>query len=245
MGLPTSAGTAALEKNYPQKNAPIVQRLLDAGAFVLAKTNMHELASGGTSSNALFGPVRNPYQPDHIAGGSSGGTAAAIAAGVGTVGLGTDTAGSVRIPSAFCGVVGFRPSLVKEAREHGKDWNPYKASGVVPLARDLDSVGPIARTVDDLILLDEVITRRLVPPLTAITGQRLGISADQWQDLDPDVERECRGAVQRLADAGAQLVEVDLRGIHEEAMALFKILITAGNKLDLRTSCPGMFRARV
>jgi indoleacetamide hydrolase len=233
VGFPTSAGTAALEKYYPEKNAPIVQRLLDAGAFVLAKTNMHELASGGTSSNALFGPVRNPYQPDHIAGGSSGGTAAAIAAGVGTVGLGTDTAGSVRIPSAFCGVVGFRPSLAKDGREDGKRWNPYEASGVVPLARDLDTVGPIGRTLDDLILLDEVITSRLVPPLTAIAGRRLGFAADQWQDLDPDVERGCRAAVQRLVDAGAQLVEVDLRGIHEEAMALFSVLITAGNKLDL------------
>jgi indoleacetamide hydrolase len=233
VGFPTSAGTAALEKYFPQKNAPIVQRLLDAGAFVLAKTNMHELACGGTSSNALFGPVRNPYQPDRIAGGSSGGTAAAIAAGVGTVGLGTDTAGSVRIPSAFCGVVGFRPTLTRDRREDGRRWSPYEASGVVPLARDLDTVGPIARTLDDLILLDEVITRRRVPPLTAIAGRRLGFAADRWQDLDPDVERGCRAAVQRLVDAGAQLVEVDLRGIHEEAMALFSVLITAGNKLDL------------
>jgi indoleacetamide hydrolase len=233
VGFPTSAGTAALENYYPTKNAPIVQRLVDAGAFVLAKTNMHELASGGTSSNALFGPVRNPYQPDRIAGGSSGGTAAAIAAGVGTVGLGTDTAGSVRIPSAFCGVVGFRPSSAKDGREDGKLRNPYEASGVVPLARDLDIVGPIGRTMDDIVLLDEVITGQLVPPLGAIAGRRLGFAADQWQDLDPDVERGCRAAVERLVEAGAQLVEVDLRGIHEEAMALFSVLITAGNKVDL------------
>jgi mandelamide amidase len=233
-GFPTSAGTPSLEKYYPRCNAPVVQRLLDAGALVLAKTNMHELASGGTSSNAFFGPVRNPYAPANISGGSSGGTAAAIAARVGTVGLGTDTAGSVRIPSAFCGTVGLRPTFSGEPLANTQRSHTYGAAGVVPLAYDLDTIGPIGRTVDDVILLDEVITGRPVPRTSGVSGKRLGVSPDQWRNLDPEVEKVCRAALQQLKSAGAELIEVDLSAIHAEAMALFTTLITAGNQLDLK-----------
>jgi indoleacetamide hydrolase len=232
VGFPTTAGTPTLERYHPQHNAPVVQRLLDAGALILAKTNMHELACGATSSNAFFGPVRNPYAPDRITGGSSGGTAAAIAARVGPVGLGTDTAGSVRIPSAFCGTVGLRPSYPGKTLA-GRYSGGYGADGVVPLALDLDTIGPMGRTVDDVIVLDEVITGRPVPQ-RSLAGARLGISQDQWRDLDPEVERVCRGALGRLKSAGAELVAVDLTAIHEEAMGLFNTLITWGMQVDLR-----------
>ncbi|MFJ3018501.1 amidase family protein [Streptomyces collinus] len=109
-GLPTTAGTSFLDRNLPPQSASVVSRLVDAGALAVAKTNMHVLALGVTSNNATFGPVRNPADRDRSAGGSSGGSATAVAAGSVPFALGTDTGGSVRIPAAFCGIVGFRPS---------------------------------------------------------------------------------------------------------------------------------------
>jgi indoleacetamide hydrolase len=139
IGFPTSAATSSLKDNHPTGNAPIVDALEARGAYVFAKANMHELAGGGMSSNPVFGPVRNPYDRARVAGGSSGGTAAAIAARMAPIGLGTDTAGSVRIPSAFCGTVGLRPTSVGGKR--------YSSDGIVPLALDLDTAGPMARCV--------------------------------------------------------------------------------------------------
>jgi indoleacetamide hydrolase len=109
-GLPNSAGTPALKGFVPTANAPVAEKLLRAGAIVLGKTNMHELAFGITSNNAAFGPVRNAYDPSRIAGGSSGGTGAAIAARMAPAGLGSDTGGSVRIPAALNGIAGLRPT---------------------------------------------------------------------------------------------------------------------------------------
>lgn len=230
VGFPTSAGTPLFSHNCPMQNAPIVRRLLYQGAVVLAKTNMHELASGATSSNPHFGPVRNPWALQRIPGGSSGGSAAALSAMAGTLSLGTDTAGSVRIPAAFCGVVGMRPSSTGPS-------TPYAASrGVAPLALALDTIGPLGRTVEDLILLDEAVMGRTVPRRRGLAGLRLGIARQQhWIDLDPQVEAVCTKAVGAMEKAGAVLIEVDLRAIHEEASELFWILITHGNQVDLST----------
>lgn len=227
-GMPTSAGAPMLCENYPQRHAPVIQRLLDEGALLLAKTNMHELALGGTSSNRHFGPVGNPWAPDRIAGGSSGGSAAALAAWVGTVSLGSDSAGSARIPASFCGVAGMRPSSVGSLL-------PYGAShGIVPLARDLDTIGPMGRTTEDLIVLHEAIVGRAVPRANGIAGKRLGVARLQhWANLDPEVEAVCTNALARLEDAGAAIVEVDLREVHAEATDLFWILIAHGIRVDL------------
>lgn len=227
-GVPTSAGAPALRDSHPRRHAPLIQRLLDQGALLLAKTNMHELALGGTSSNRHFGPVRNPWAPDRIAGGSSGGSAAALAARVGSVSLGSDTAGSCRIPASFCGVAGMRPSSVGPLL-------PYGASrGIVPLARDLDTIGPLGRTIDDLIVLHEAIVGRVVPPTNGIVGKRLGIARPQhWASLDPQVEAVCTEALVRLEDAGAAIVDVDMREIHAEAAAIFWILVAHGIRVDL------------
>jgi indoleacetamide hydrolase len=227
-GVPTSAGTPALCNNYPRHHAPVVQRLLDQGALLLAKTNMHELASGATSSNPHFGPVRNPWAADRIAGGSSGGSAAALAALVGTVSLGTDTAGSVRIPASFCGVVGMRPSSVGPLL-------PYAASsGVVPLARDLDTIGPMGRTVADVIVLHEAVSGRAVVRARGISGARFGIPrTEHWTNLDPEVEAVCSNALAQLRRAGASFVDVDLSAVYAEATALFWILLAHGNRVDL------------
>src|SRR5882672_7117338 len=110
-GTPNAAGTLTLRDNVARQNAPVVQRLLDQDAIFFARANMHELAGGGTSSNPSFGVVGNPYDPQRVPGGSSGGTAAALAARLAPAGLGSDTAGSVRIPSALCGTAGLRPTI--------------------------------------------------------------------------------------------------------------------------------------
>src|SRR5262245_21504711 len=147
-GLPNTAGTPGLRNFVPEDNAPVTQALLDAGAIVLGKTNMHELALRITSNNAAFGGVRTPYDKSKFAGGSSGGTGSAVAARLAPGGLGTDTGGSVRIPSALNGIAGLRPTVQR-----------YPQVGVTPISSTRDTAGPMARTVSDLILPDSVITR--------------------------------------------------------------------------------------
>ena len=154
-GLQTSAGTPALENFIPSTHAPSVKKLLDAGAILLGKANMHELALGITSTNLSThaGPVRNPYNPGMIPGGSSGGTAVAVAARIVPAGLGTDTGGSTRIPAALTGITGFRPSV-----SNGGDQRRYHdTNAVVPISHTRDTVGPMARTVADIALLDGVV----------------------------------------------------------------------------------------
>ncbi|MGI9261505.1 MAG: amidase family protein, partial [Woeseiaceae bacterium] len=144
-GLPNSAGTPGLADFVPAADAPTVAALRQAGGIILGKTNLHELAFGITSDNAAYGAVGNPFDPTTFAGGSSGGTASAVSAGLAPVGLGTDTGGSVRIPPALTGTVGFRPSTDR-----------YDSSGVTPISHTRDTVGIIARNVADVDLLDQV-----------------------------------------------------------------------------------------
>jgi mandelamide amidase len=205
-GLQTSAGTPALAGFIPQSNAPSVQRLVDAGAIVLGKANMHELAFGITSTNlaAHAGPVRNPYDPTLIPGGSSGGTAAAIAARIAPAGLGTDTGGSTRIPAALTGTAGFRPSVGNggaERRYHDPD-------AVVPISHTRDTVGPMARTVADIALLDGVISGDGALPALTLNGLRIGLPAPLWEALERQVEDVARAALSRLEAAGVVFVPV-------------------------------------
>src|SRR4051794_19436183 len=144
--LPTTGGTPALRDVQPTANAPTLQRLLDAGAIVLGKANMHELAFGTTSTNfaSFAGAVHNPYDRSRVPGGSSGGTAVAIAARIAPAGLGTDTGGSGRIPAALCGIAGLRPTL-----GNGGAQRRYDGSGVLPISHTRDTIGTMARTVTD------------------------------------------------------------------------------------------------
>ncbi|WP_406869612.1 indoleacetamide hydrolase [Paraburkholderia fungorum] len=205
-GLQTSAGTPALEGFVPKTNAPSVQRLLDAGAIVLGKANMHELAFGITSTNLAThaGPVRNPYNPTLIPGGSSGGTAAAIAARIVPAGLGTDTGGSTRIPAALTGTVGFRPSV----GNGGAERRYHDPNAVVPISHTRDTVGPMARTVADVALLDGVITGAGPLPVLALSGLRIGLPAPLWDGLEKQVEEVARAALRRLEAAGVTFVPV-------------------------------------
>jgi len=215
--LPTTAGTPGLEQWRPNRDAPALSRLLAAGAVLAGKTNLHELGFGVTSNNARFGPVRNPYNLDRVAGGSSGGTAALVAARVVPAGLGTDTGGSVRIPAALCGVVGFRPT-------HGR----YPGAGVVPISSTRDTVGVIARTVSDVALLDRLLARdRSRIPAAASLSIRIGVPrAFFYENLDPDVAAASQQALDALSALGIELIEEDLPRIEAlDAAAGFPIAL--------------------
>ncbi|WP_176079631.1 indoleacetamide hydrolase [Paraburkholderia tropica] len=210
-GLQTSAGTPALEGFVPARHAPSVQRLVDAGAIVLGKANMHELAFGITSTNLAphAGPVRNPWDPERIPGGSSGGTSAAIAARIVPAGLGTDTGGSTRIPAALCGIVGLRPSV----GDGGTQRRYHDPQAVVPISHTRDTVGPMARTVADVALLDGVITGLGPLAEAAVANLRIGLPAPFWEGLEAATETVSRAALAKLAAAGVTLVPIDMGDI--------------------------------
>lgn len=203
-GFPNSAGTPALRDFRPKRSAPVAERLLKAGAIVLGKTNMHELAFGITSNNAAFGPVRNPYDRSRIAGGSSGGSGAAIAARMAPAGLGTDTGGSVRIPAALNGIAALRPTLGR-----------YPQEGITPIAHTRDTAGPMARTVRDLVLLDTVVSgaKDKVSP-AKLKGLRLGVYREHFfKGLDAETETITNAALEKLKSKGVQIVEVEMPGL--------------------------------
>ncbi|MGH7399843.1 MAG: indoleacetamide hydrolase [Candidatus Rokuibacteriota bacterium] len=202
--LPNSAGTPGLRGFVPARNAPVTEKLVRAGAIVLGKTNLHELAFGITSNNATFGPARNAYDPTRIAGGSSGGTGTAIAARMAPAGLGSDTGGSVRIPAALNGITGLRPTLGR-----------YSQEGITPIAHTRDTAGPMARQVADLVLLDTIITgARDKVAAAPLPGLRVGVHrAVFWKNLDVETEQLTTAALERLRSAGAEIVEVDMPGL--------------------------------
>jgi indoleacetamide hydrolase len=209
--LATTAGTPPLIDNRPRRNAEVVRRLRAAGAIVLAKTNMNELALGVTSDNAAFGPVRNPYDPTKIPGGSSGGNGCAVAARIAPAAIGTDTAGSVRIPAALCGIAALRPTVGRYPRTG----NPDAVTDIVPISYTRDTPGPMARTVADVALLDAVITGRPVRLVRRhLRGVRLGVDRRNFfEDLDPKTESVIDHALRRIQARGAVLVEIEVQGL--------------------------------
>ena len=198
--MPTTGGTPGLKGNRPKKNAPVVQKLLDAGALVFGKANLHELAYGITNNNAGFGAARNPYDRTRIPGGSSGGVGAAVGARIVPGGIGSDTGGSVRVPAALCGIVGFRPTTGRWPR-----------AGIVPISHTRDTAGPMARSVADCVLLDSVVTGASPGATVNLKGLRLGVPrAHFWDPLDAETARLMADVLARLKDAGAVLVEADI-----------------------------------
>ena len=219
--LPNSAGTPALKNFVPTEDNPVIARLKESGVVVLGKANMHELAFGITSNNGEFGPVRNPSDLRFIAGGSSGGTAAAVAAGIVDAGLGTDTGGSVRIPAALTGVVGFRPTL-----------NRYPSGGVTPISTSRDTIGPIAKDVATIIQLDSAIMRETEPVQAKNPADlRLGVARSYfYENLDQETAIVAEKALKKLEDEGIQLIEVEvanLAALLEQAsfpIALYEVM---------------------
>ena len=207
---PTTGGTPALRDFRPGRDAELVRRFKNAGAFVMGKTNIHELSFGWTSNNQSYGAVRNPYDNDRIPGGSSGGTAAAVAARMAPLGIAEDTQGSIRVPAALCGICGFRPTTHR-----------YPNEGVMPITPLFDQVGPHARCVEDLQLFDGVVLGEQ-PALDSmlLQGVRLGVPRQYYfGGLDREVERITSIALGKLADAGAVLVEADVPNL-ESLIAL-------------------------
>lgn len=199
-GIATTAGTPALRGNVPKRNASVAQKLIDAGAIVFGKASLHELAYGITNHNAAFGAVRNPYDRTRIPGGSSGGVGAAVGARIVPGGIGSDTGGSVRIPAALCGIVGFRPTLLR-----------WSQAGIVPISHTRDTAGPMARSVADCALLDHVVTGSVMLPAASLKGLRLGVPRGHfWEALDNEVAALMEGALATLRGAGAVLIEADI-----------------------------------
>ncbi|WP_134738092.1 amidase family protein [Nocardioides sp. 503] len=198
-GTRTTAGSALLRDSVPDVDASVVAALREAGAVVVGKTNMHELAFGITSNNAAFGAVRNPVDPTRVAGGSSGGSAAAVALGIVPFSLGTDTGGSVVIPAAFCGVVGFRPTTGR-----------YPGDGLVNLSWTRDTVGLHAGSVADVRLVDRVISRQPSAAEPRLAGVRLGVLRSRLEDVEPAVAEATAAALKALASQGVELVDVEI-----------------------------------
>ncbi len=197
-GVPTTAGSKILAHNVAAHDAVCVQRLRAAGAIVLGKLNTHEFAFGASTTSPHFGPAHNPWALDRICGGSSGGSGAAAAADLAAGTLGTDTAGSIRIPSCFCGVTGLRPTTGLVPTE-----------GVVPVSWALDTVGPIAHTAEDCALLLSAIAAQPVDLGDGVGGLRIGVVEELFARAEPAVAAQTRTAVEALGGT-AEPVEIPL-----------------------------------
>lgn len=227
---PTTCASKMLANFVPPYDATVVTKLIDAGAVVIGKTNMDEFAMGSSSETSYFGPVKNPLNPELVPGGSSGGSAAAVASGIVPLALGSDTGGSVRQPAAFCGVYGLKPTYGAVSRY-----------GLVAFASSLDQIGPIARTIDDLALLYRVITGHDEHDSTSVDApvSRFQASSDDGrkhtiglpreyfgEGLDSHVRSAIDRAVEVIRDAGHKTIEISLP-LTEKAIAMYYIIASA------------------
>lgn len=234
-GVPTTAGSRILKEWVPSYDATLVERLKAAGAVIVGKVNMHEFAYGATTNNPHYGPTHNPWDLERIPGGSSGGSAAAVAASLCIASIGTDTGGSIRIPSSLCGVVGLKQTYGRVSRH-----------GVIPLSWSLDHAGPITKSVEDAARMLQVIagvdpkdptTRDLpVPDYTAalkgsIQGIRCAVPRDYvYERLDKEVADAFRSALCGLAGLGVRVEEISLpRLAHAPTVELAIILAEASS----------------
>ena len=227
-GIRTTAGSKVLRDFIPAEDATVARKLARAGAILLGKTNLHEFAYGTTTNNAHYGPAHNPWALDRIPGGSSGGSAAAIAAGLCAASVGTDTGGSIRIPAAMCGIVGLKPTFGR-----------VSVFGTVPLAPTFDHIGPLARSVADAATLLGLLAGRdpLDPTSSAqrvedfraalrkpLRKFRLGRPREYfWDKLDGEVRRAAEAAVRDMEKHGATVREISLPHLNESPEAAANI----------------------
>jgi aspartyl-tRNA(Asn)/glutamyl-tRNA(Gln) amidotransferase subunit A len=251
-GIRTTGG-AKIHANYvPSQDCPVAQRLRDAGTILLGKLNTHEYAYGVTTNNPHFGPTRNPWNLEHIPGGSSGGSGAAIAAGLATATTGTDTGGSIRMPASVCGVVGLKPTYGRVSK-----------AGVLPLSYLFDHAGPITRTVEDAALVlnaiagydpaDATTVRTPVDDYTrelgaGLRGLRIGVPREYFFDhLEDEVEAALEEAIAELRKLGADVRDVEVPGIEAGVGGLFGLVLAEAQEIhahSLRTR-PADFGADV
>jgi aspartyl-tRNA(Asn)/glutamyl-tRNA(Gln) amidotransferase subunit A len=230
-GMVTTAGSRILANNMANRDAFIAARLKRAGAVIVGKANLHEWVFGPTSQSTHYGPVRNPWDTSRIPGGSSGGSGASLAAGMCVGSIGSDTGGSIRLPAAFCGVAGLRPSIGR-----------ISCRGSVPVSAWFDTLGPMARRVSDVARIfaviaghdpEDPISRDVpVPNVLAeldqpVAGLRLGVQR-RWffEDLDPATMHAMDAAIDRFADLGVEIVDIDLGDVERSHELLaFKVLL--------------------
>ncbi|HSQ79535.1 MAG TPA: amidase, partial [Casimicrobiaceae bacterium] len=215
-GFSRTNGTGAPASAPATHDAAAVARLREAGALVVGTTNLHEFAYGITSENPHFGFVGNPRAPGHMPGGSSGGSAVAVAAGIVRLAVGSDTAGSIRIPAACCGIVGFKPT-----------YDAVPCEGVQPLGASLDHVGPLAASVADAALGYAIMAGQpaRTAEAAALCGLRIGVPRRHFfEPLAPDVRRSIDAALEVMRIDGARIVDVDVAGIERAAALQFATL---------------------
>ena len=213
-GMPTTAGSRVLPGTPAARDAEVVRRLRDAGAIILGKTNLHEFAFGTTSEDSAFGAVRHPRDPSRMAGGSSGGSAAAVASGIGLGSVGTDTGGSIRIPAALCGLVGLKPA-----------YGEVPVDAVVPLCLSFDHVGPIGLTVADVAAMWAVMSDATGQGATAPDAPRLGVPAKYFFDLlEDDVRAAWDSTAALLTQQGANIKPVSIPNAASTADAYVPIV---------------------
>jgi len=209
-GIRSTAGSKILANFVPNEDSDVASRLARAGAILLGKTNMHEFAYGITNENPHYGPVRNPWAQERISGGSSGGSAVAVATGMGFASMGTDTGGSIRIPASLCGIVGLKPT-----------YGLVSVAGVVPLAETLDHAGPLGRTVTDVCIMLQAVTVKYPKGAPAPECRKLGRSIPRrfrlgwpkeyfFDRVDAEVRRAIEAAGKTLESLGARIEEVSL-----------------------------------
>ncbi len=236
-GVRTTCASRILENFVPPFDATVIAKLRAEGAVFVGKTNLDEFAMGSSTENSAFGPTMNPWDLTRVAGGSSGGSAAAVAADECLASLGTDTGGSIREPASFCGVVGIKPTYSRVSRY-----------GVVAYASSLDQVGPFTKTVRDAAILlrplagvdprDSTCSARPVPDYERalsgeVRGMRLGVPREFFvEGMAPDVERSIRGALAHYQKSGAQIVDISLPHT-EYAVGAYYLIATAEASANL------------
>ncbi|MCL2616683.1 MAG: amidase family protein, partial [Defluviitaleaceae bacterium] len=231
--MPTTCSSKMLQNFNPPYDATVVTRLRNAGAIIMGKTNMDEFGMGSSTKNSVFGATLNPHDTKRVPGGSSGGSAAAVAAGSALFALGTDTGGSIRLPAAFCGTVGYKPSFGAVSRY-----------GCLPYAASFDVVGPLARTVADAALLATAIAghdpldARSNPAFmpdysgisgmkaTSVSGKRIGVVEECFDGLQDDIRQSIEAAIKTYESLGARVERISMPFIND-ALPVYMIIALA------------------
>src|SRR5690625_3024375 len=218
-----STSGSKIDKDFiPEMNANLIDQMNREGALMVGKNNMHEFAFGITNNNPFYGPARNPWNKRVISGGSSGGSAVAVAAGLSVASLGTDTGGSVRIPAASCGVVGLKPT-----------YEMLSSEGFTPISPTLDHPGPITQNIDDLTIIMEALTGKdfsyINPAAEDLKGIKIGVPRSFFiEQIESKVLEGYEATLKQLEDLGAHLVEVDVPFAEEALPHIFTIAIAEG-----------------
>lgn len=249
-GIQTTCGSKILGKYTPPYDATVVEKLRQAGAVLIGKTNLDEFGMGSSTENSAFGPTRNPINPEYVAGGSSGGSAACVSAGESVLALGSDTGGSIRMPAAYCGVVGIKPTYGRVSRY-----------GLIAYASSLDQIGGLGRTVEDCALLlnaicgadkkDSTSAQIAAPDFTAalnkgLTDIKIGLPQEYFvEGLNPEVKTKIMNAVQLLEKNGAKIIDVSLPHTKYAVSAYYLIATAeAGSNLARFDGVKYGFRAK-